>query len=557
MPPSSPVLMPLTSDAAVSESPAFSPDGETVAYASDRSGNFEIYLRRTSGGRELNVTSNPADDVQPAVSPDGRLIAFVSTRSSRRPLTRINPDQEPTGGDVWVVPPLGGEARLIARDAGFPTFSADSRTLYYVAGEERRNEVRRVPVEGGTPAVVLSQKQHAGEYRRLSLSPDGRWLLLGVAYQGIFLARTDGSRVLRLDDGARPTFAAGAPAGQARVVWSRPDLNLWSRDLDLQSGAWASPPERITVGRGWDTDAAVDPSGRRVAFTTSSVVAQIVGAPLDPVTHRLTAPFQVLLQGDAYDMDPQLSPDGNELVFVSVGRWPGPQRAFRSSLAEGTLAPFTEQPGVSESNPLFSPDGKWIAFERDTGNGRGKMLVMPREGGEPRAVATGAEKSVAVWLPDSRHVIFQASGQGKAAFQLASLDGGPPRTVLQEPYDTMHPAVSPDGKWLAFAGNRDGTFDIFLKPVGGGEAVKVAATDGRDGHPFFSNDSRVLFFQPGHQNILWIPVNGGEPRPVTEESTHSLYLEAPHLTPDGKSLLLSRVTYRANISVLELGPTLH
>ena len=174
---SSVALAPLTADAGVSESPAFSPDGETVAYASDRSGDFEIYLRRASGGGDVNVTNHPGDDVQPSFSPDGRLLAFVSTRSSRRTLTRINPDQEPTGGDLWVVPPLGGEARLVARDGNFPVFAPDSRALYFVGGEERHNQVFRVGPDGGTPQAVLGQAEAQGEYRRLSISRDGRWLV--------------------------------------------------------------------------------------------------------------------------------------------------------------------------------------------------------------------------------------------------------------------------------------------------------------------------------------------------------------------------------------------
>ncbi|MEO6326892.1 MAG: protein kinase [Thermoanaerobaculia bacterium] len=543
-------LTPLTSDGGVAGSPTFSPDGDTVAYSSDRTGNFEIYVRRASGGRELNITNNPGDDVQPAFSPDGRLVAFISTRSSTRVLTRINPDQEPTGGDLWLVPPLGGEARLLAKDANFPCFSRDSKSVYYVGGEERQNRIFRIPVTGGEPVSVISQDEHRGEFRRLALSPDGQWLAFGVAYQGIFSVKARGGPVQRLDDGARPAFSSSPDKGKARLVWSLPDQNLWERDFDLATGRLSGAAQRLTVGRGWDTDASPDPSGDRIAFSSIDVVAQIVTMPIGS-DGRASGPFAQLLPGAAYDMDPQLSPSGDSLVFVSVGRWPGPQRAFRASLARGTVAPFSELEGISESNPLFSPDGKWIAFERDTGDGRGSLLVMPSDGGEPRIVATAAEKSVAVWLPDSKRILFQSLGTPRTEFHVAALDRSPTRPLLQEPYDTMHPAISPDGKWLAFAGNPDGGFDLFLKPLAGGATRKVAATPGRDGHPFFSNDSRTLYFQPGHQNVMSVPVEGGAPQAVTTEPTLDLYLEAPRLTPDGKSLLLSRCTFRSRVFVLE------
>jgi Tol biopolymer transport system component len=544
------VLTPLTSDPGVAGSPSLSPDGDTVAYSSDKTGNFEIYVRRASRGREVNITNSPGDDVQPAFSPDGQLVAFISTRSSTRGLTRVNPDQEPTGGDLWVAPSLGGEARLVAKDANFPAFSPDGKFLYFVGGEERRNRILRVSLLGGEPAPVISQADHRGEYRRLSISPDGQWIVFGVAYQGVFAARTGGGKVTRLDDGARPTLVASPEKGQVRVLWSRPDQNLWEQTFDAATGRLVGPRERVTVGRGWDTDASADPSGRKIAFASIDIVAQIVTAPIGP-DGRARGPLRQLLPGAAYDMDPSLSPSGETLVFISVGRWPGPQRVFRANLAMGTLAPLSELPDVNESNPLISPDGKWIAFERDLGDGRGSLLVVPAEGGEPRLVATGAEKSVAVWFPDSKRILFQSLGTPRTEFHVASIDGGPTRPLLQEPYDTMHPTISPDGKWLAFAGNRDGAFDVFIKPLDGGPVEKRGATPGRDGHPFFSKDSRTLYFQPGHQNILSVPVEGGEPREVTSEPTLDLYLEAPRLTPDGKSILLSRCTFRSRVLVLE------
>jgi Tol biopolymer transport system component len=75
----------------------------------------------------------------------------------------------------------------------------------------------------------------------------------------------------------------------------------------------------------------------------------------------------------------------------------------------------------------------------------------------------------------------------------------------------------------------------------------------RDGHPFFSNDSRWLYFQPGHQNVFRVPVEGGDIEPVTSEPTHNLYLDAPRLTPDGAQILLSRCLFRSNVWVLDLG----
>jgi len=78
-----------THDAGLSEWPTWSPDGGLLAFASNRNGNFDIYVRRVEGGQEVNVTNNASENFQPAFSPDGNSIAFVSTRASRTRMVKI------------------------------------------------------------------------------------------------------------------------------------------------------------------------------------------------------------------------------------------------------------------------------------------------------------------------------------------------------------------------------------------------------------------------------------------------------------------------------------
>ena len=162
-------LTPLTVDPGDEIDPTFAPDNDTIAYASDRSGDYEIYLQKTSGGPAINLTRDPGDDVQPAFSPDGQWIAFVSTRQSRHPLAYHAPRLPLMGGDVWVMPALGGVPRRIAEDGNFPAWSPDGRCIYYLDGpvvpqrdpacprERRRAEDAADPVARERAHAVLAE----------------------------------------------------------------------------------------------------------------------------------------------------------------------------------------------------------------------------------------------------------------------------------------------------------------------------------------------------------------------------------------------------------------
>ena len=114
----------ITYDAGATIDPAISPDGRLLAYASNRAPNakLDIWVQQTGSGSTLRLTDDPTDHTVPDFSPDGSQIVFRSERD---------------GGGVYIVPALGGPARLVAADGRRPRFSPDGTQIAYWAGTWR------------------------------------------------------------------------------------------------------------------------------------------------------------------------------------------------------------------------------------------------------------------------------------------------------------------------------------------------------------------------------------------------------------------------------------
>ena len=108
--------------------PTLSPDGRMIVYASAAAGNLDLYLLRVGGDRAIALTTDPADDSRAAFSPDGERIAFRSERD---------------GGGLFVMGATGESVRRVT-DAGFdPSWSPDGRRLVYATEEVVRPGVAR------------------------------------------------------------------------------------------------------------------------------------------------------------------------------------------------------------------------------------------------------------------------------------------------------------------------------------------------------------------------------------------------------------------------------
>lgn len=191
-------------------SPAWSPDGEKLAYVSFEQGNSAIYVQQvTTGAREL-VSSGKGINGAPSFSPDGRFLALTLSRSG-------NPE-------VYVRDLVGGQTRQLTSHWAIdtePTWSPDSRTVYFTSDRSGRPQIYAVPREGGTARRVTFE----GDYNaRASIAPDGRSMAvahgLGNEYR-IAVWDMENGRLRVLTPGSLDESPSFAPNGSMILYATR------------------------------------------------------------------------------------------------------------------------------------------------------------------------------------------------------------------------------------------------------------------------------------------------------------------------------------------------
>ena len=278
--------------------------------------------------------------------------------------------------------------------------------------------------------------------------------------------------------------------------------------------------------------------------------------------------------------DPQISPDGSQVVYVCAWVDAEDHTRYRSKLMlvpfDGSAAPRALTSGKHRDNaPRWSPDGCSLAFVSDRDQERGQVFVLPLTGGEARQITTLKRGAGApVWSPNGDRIAFSAKvdipgiaeqeGQsddkgkqprvrvvtrvrskadGEGLLQslrkhlfVVNADGGPEKQITDGDWDDAEPAWSPDGDLIAFTSSRekDRDFtilnDLFVVPSNGGKAKRLTRHIGQVGSPVFSPDGGQIAYY-GHDkgwqygartDRMVIPRQGGEARSLSADLDEEL-----------------------------------
>ena len=182
-------------NAGANSRPAWSPDAGKIAFVSERDGNREIYVMNADGTNQLRLTNNAAIDDQPAWSPDGSTIAFASNRDGNFEIYRMNADGS------------GSPTRLTTNAVADvqPAWSPDGAKLVFSRPEGCCGYNLWVMDAGGANAVQLTTSYSAND---AGWSPDGGWIAFGASlcdyYEcsyAVQAVRADGKRIVEITDG--------------------------------------------------------------------------------------------------------------------------------------------------------------------------------------------------------------------------------------------------------------------------------------------------------------------------------------------------------------------
>jgi len=183
--------------------------------------------------------------------------------------------------------------------------------------------------------------------------------------------------------------------------------------------------------------------------------------------------------------------------------------------------------------PNWTRDGKAFLFNRD-----GKILRLAVSGGKPETIDTGFANKCNNdhgISPDSTLLAIsdQSQEEHKSVVYVVPISGGTPRRITKNSPSYWH-GWSPDGKTLAFVGQRNGEFDIYTIPVTGGEETRLTTAPGLDDGPEYSPDGQYIYFnseRTGHMQIWRMKADGSEQTQVFSDDSNNWF---PHISPDGK-----------------------
>ena len=520
--------------------PAISPDGKFVAFISDRSGTFDIWLIQANGGSLANLTQGRTGDMRAPLraigfSGDGSEVWSSGTEGRRLRLFPLvggaahNFLDEHAAEVAWS--PDGTRLVYHTWEPGDPTFVADHN------GANRRQIVKSEP----------------GLHNHYQVwSKDGRWIYFvrgrpATREMDLWRISPDGGEPEQLtrvnSDIADPT-----PIDERTVLFVAHDDNgagpwLWAFDADARTS------QRLSLGLEQYTALAATADGRRLA---ASVVNAQVNLWSVPIASRITEEHDV----EAFPLPTMRAQaprfGGGSLFYLSSrdgadGLW-----SYRDGQA---LEIWKGSEGALQSPPAVSADGSSVAFalRRD---GKRQMHVIAADGTRLHPLSSGVDvRGAASWSPDGEWIVAAGSDRDGAGLFKLPADGGSPVRIATGPF--LDPVWSPRGDLIVYGGTQVNTLMPLLAVHPDGTPAKLPEISvRREGERArFLPDGSGLVYMLGStmagQDFWLLDLSTMRSRRLTRLSNPAA-MRTFDITSDGSRIIFDRLRENSDILLIDL-----
>jgi DNA-binding winged helix-turn-helix (wHTH) protein/Tol biopolymer transport system component len=463
-----------------------SPDGRHVAFvARDRNtGRMQLWLRSLD---DAQARALPGTDgaFRPFWAPTSQALAYFADGR----LKRVGLDNQPPQSLAEVgYRPSGG------------SWSSSGVILF----SERQSRLYTVSASGGEKSAITSlEPEHEIAHQAPFFLPDGRHFLyfaLGATPEtsGTYLGSLDAPERTRLLD-ASCSVVSYADSGYLLYVR---DGNLMVHPFDPERRRFTGVAQPIASTR---TRTAADIRVGVISASANGILTFGGDSAMARLTWFTRDGTNVgMIQAPVPLHNPTISPDGRYVAADASG---SNTSIWLVDLERGT--PTRVGDGVL---PLWGPRGADIVFTARSVGGADLVhrSIMGSKVDEALLLRTPEMKIGGNWTRDSRYIVYTASNPTtKLDLWALPLADRKPFPVLQSPFNEMHGQVSPDGRWIAYASDESGTWEVYVQAFPDAGAKRTISSSG-GAEPQWKRDGRELYYLAPDGTLMAVPVRTSE-----------------------------------------------
>jgi Tol biopolymer transport system component len=458
---------------------AISPDGTRVVYIA----NQQIYLRKLNESQVAAIPGTLTNPAEPVFSPEGESIAFWSNGSG---------NAGDLGGKIWRVPLTGGTPSPVC-DATNPYGMSWTGSIIYFG---QRTAIMSVPATGGTPTELVKADQTKGEQvGHPQITSDGAYLIFVV---NTALRNWDTSQIVaqRLGTGERRVLVSGGTSPRllksGHLAFIR-ESTVFAQAFDEQTATVRGTAVPMVQRTGY---AGFSGAGH-FSVSETGTLAMIEGSGDDLLTltwiDRAGKTEPVANAPKRRHFEPRLSPDGTMIATATRDDSPD---IYVWDLRRGVEARVTRDE-VRDVSPVWL-DNRELLFGMDADNIGTLDLVRRRADlTTERTVVSATPDSEAPMAVsrDGKTVVVTAYPSGVPHIASVSLDKpGAPVALLGASYPSANASISPDGRWLAYDAREGERNEVYVRPYPNVNDARQQISQGGGNWPAWSRDGKELYY---------------------------------------------------------------